>query len=855
MFGRGVYENSRPGGLALLQVIDPEGEEPPDRRPQLFVPLKRSELRGEVCGPLAALRLTHVYGYSREQCDRALEAVYRFPLPGDAAVTAVKVRFGEVEIHTRLQAREEAEAEYKEAVEAGKQAALLTRESADVFTLRVSGLRPDEEVQVETQYVQLARPQGETPTWSLRLPLATAPRYVREDEAGSRYAQGQPLALLRDPGHRFALDLGFREAGEVSSPTHALDVTEEPAGEGMQRVRLAEGEVLPDRDLVLLWSPRQQADRPTLSLLAHHEAEWLYFLALVAPPARHEPGSGVPREAVLLVDHSGSMNGAKWAATDWAVNRFLMGLTEHDYFDLGLFHNTCKWYAPAPHRATEEERQRACRYLDENRDSGGTNLGVALEQALRLPRPKGGERGRHVLVVTDAQVSDAGRIFRLADGEARHPQRRRISVLCIDAAPNSFLAHELAERGGGLARFLTSDPDQGDVTTALEDVLADWGEPVLTGLRLKVDRGGGQAAGRETSTKGHKTTIDLGDLPHGRAVWVAGRVPAGAGETLSFELSTPTTDVASYSVVAEDTGGDRSAIVALFGARRVLGLEYLMHAGLQGKELARQLERLGYSTDDLKESGPDAVYAENARREASQALKGLLIREALAYGLASAETAFVAVRSEAGEPISGSVVVPGALPSGWSDGFLSVARAAAPMGPLSLAAAPNVSAARPKGRRAGRLEQRIPARPRANRPRHLRDAAYSLAAPGETPRSARRGAGGGRPVAQYTGRPGLDKGQVVLIEQTVERETTLSQIAVEVNVDPAQLDRELALWVYVQDLAMPRARIRLADLMRLGGRRPLNLRVPAGAVVRVALVDPSGAWKTEAPTISLRITS
>ena len=41
--------------------------------------------------------------------------------------------------------------------------------------------------------------------WMLRLPLTTAPRFVREDELGSAFARGQPLALLRDPGHRFSL--------------------------------------------------------------------------------------------------------------------------------------------------------------------------------------------------------------------------------------------------------------------------------------------------------------------------------------------------------------------------------------------------------------------------------------------------------------------------------------------------------------------------------------------------------------------------------------------------------------------------------------------------------------------------
>jgi len=121
------------------------------------------------------------------------------------------------------------------------------------------------------------------------------------------------------------------------------------------------------------------------------------------------------------------------------------------------------------------------------RDSGGTDLGVALEQGLRMRREPG-TMARHVLLITDAEVSDEGRILRLADEEWERAEHRRISVLCIDAAPNSFLATELAERGGGIARFLTSAPDEEDITTALDVVLADWSQPVYADLRLCVNR-------------------------------------------------------------------------------------------------------------------------------------------------------------------------------------------------------------------------------------------------------------------------------------------------------------------------------------------------------------------------------
>ena len=133
---------------------------------------------------------------------------------------------------------------------------------------------------VETSYVQLARPDGAG--WSLRAPLATAPRYVRSDERTSRHAQGQPLALLRDPGHRFALDVTLAGAASASSATHELATT--PV-EGGLRVQLAAGEVVPDRDLVLSWQ-LPQADRPALQ--CGGTATWrraVYWLAAITPPA------------------------------------------------------------------------------------------------------------------------------------------------------------------------------------------------------------------------------------------------------------------------------------------------------------------------------------------------------------------------------------------------------------------------------------------------------------------------------------------------------------------------------------------------------------------------------------------
>jgi Ca-activated chloride channel family protein len=846
MFNPRYQENTRPDGVSVLEII-PDPDTPPEAPPRI-VPLKRTEATGNITGPLATLRLTQVYGYSRQQCDHVLEALYRFPLPGDAAVVGVRVRFGTVEIDASLKERQKAEEEYAEARQEGRQAALLTRESPDVFTLKVAGIAPEQDVTVETDYVQLARVESDG--WSLRIPLTTSPRYVRADELTSRHAQGQPLCLLRDPGHRFSLDVTLEGSGTMVSPTHRLDLT---STDDSVRVRLQDGEVLPDRDCVLTWKPLRDPEHPGLQVTVHDDSATgqVYFLARVTPPSRRPAGTGVARETILLVDHSGSMQGPKWEAADWAVKKFLAELTERDTFALGLFHDQTEWLGKGMQLARPEAVQKAVAFLEAHKDTGGTQLGVALEQALDRPRSRT-EAARHVLIVTDAEVTDAGRILRLAEEESRRPDRRRIDVLCIDAAPNAFLASELAERGGGVSKFLTSAPEELDITTALDEVLAEWAMPLFTDQRLEVDRPKLEAAGRQV-----QTGIDLGDLPAGRSVWVVGRAPRGTTGDVGFRLTAGGRELAVFRAPLAE-GRARPALKALFGARRVLGLEFVIHSGYSGEELADQVRRLGYDPDEALagvSGGKKKVYAENAREEADKALRRLLVREALDYGLASSETAFVAVRKEAGKPVEGTVVVANALPAGWSDRFLSGG-----YGGIALACAMPMMRAGGKGAFTGRI-MAARAAPASPPPAAAAPAAHSMRAMAKSVTLSAAPA----PVANsrdlFSEVPSFTGNEATLFDSSrpadaavLPEPATFVRLRVEFpdgTPSADSLDAGLSLLLFVDDPAAPRARVRLADLVRHGGERPLNIRREAGQTVRLVLEDAAGAWATAAPALKV----
>src|SRR5262249_22531501 len=102
-----TFHNSRPDGFSVLEIADDNPS-----TPRRFVPLKRTNLAGTVTGPLATLTLTQTFALP-ESSDAVVEALYRFPLPGDAAVMGVRVRFGDVEIQTTLKERQSAEEEYQ----------------------------------------------------------------------------------------------------------------------------------------------------------------------------------------------------------------------------------------------------------------------------------------------------------------------------------------------------------------------------------------------------------------------------------------------------------------------------------------------------------------------------------------------------------------------------------------------------------------------------------------------------------------------------------------------------------------------------------------------------------------------
>jgi Ca-activated chloride channel family protein len=295
---------------------------------------------------------------------------------------------------------------------------------------------------------------------------------------------------------------------------------------------------------------------------------------------------------------------------------------------------------------------------------------------------------------------------------------------------------------------------------------------------------------------------------------------------------------------------ERPALKALFGARRVLGLEFLIHSSCTGDELAERLRRLGYDPEKVltkRANEPSKVYAENERRDLEKALRGLLVGEALNYGLACSETAFVAVRTEVGKPVAGTVLVGNALPTGWSEGFLSGGGAHF----QSLGIPQSATLGLVSRLRASRVHMQFESLSSSLMPTTV--SGLSMRQPADLTQS----------TPLFSGVPKFTKGEAVLFDscraedaKKLPDRVTLSRIALRfpgATLQPESLDHEVSLLVFVDDLASPRARVKLADLMRQRGERPLNLRKLPGQAVRIVLSDPAGVWAQNAPHIEVAL--
>ncbi|MEM1414284.1 MAG: VIT domain-containing protein [Myxococcota bacterium] len=449
-----------------------------DTRPEL--PLVGTRVKAEISGFVATVQVTQSFSNPH---DRALEAVYLFPLPESAAVDDMEMHVGERVVRAQIRRRQQARREYAEARASGRRAALLEQSRPNLFVQRVANVGPGETIEVKLQYVQpLPYAEGdEGAAYELVFPMSAPPAFD----------PGAPGAVLPEEGERRradAVDLRVHVAPglplrALTSPSHAVDVRR---GDADATVTLRGDAEAASRDFVLRYAVG--GDMPEATVLAYRgpatplrdPGPQGYLSLLVQPPATGDVPPQ-PRSLTFVLDRSSSMRGPAMAQAKAVLRRVLAGLRPDDRFNVLSFSDGVEALRDAPAARDDALSRDAEAFLDEVRAVGATAMVPALERALREQAEAPASHLPMVVLLSDGYFGAEADVLRSVAGGLG---RSRFYALGVGAAQNRFLLHRAAEIGRGQAVSASLGDAPGEVAArfatlidrpVFTDVEIDWG--------------------------------------------------------------------------------------------------------------------------------------------------------------------------------------------------------------------------------------------------------------------------------------------------------------------------------------------------------------------------------------------
>ena len=452
-----------PGGGGLFTTVEGEW--------QVF-PLQHTAVAAKIAGNISRVEVTQTFA---NPYNKPLEAVYKFPLPDEAAVDDMEIRIGDRLIKGMIEKRDTARQIYEEAKQEGRTAGLLEQERANIFTQSLANILPGEQIHVTIRYTNSLKFEGGD--YEFVFPMVVAPRYMGDTSEQSDSAQLNPPLLPADrPGQDIEVGVEIDAGVPVSmvhSPTHEVAVTQ---ASFTVRVQLANKNTIPNKDLILRYRVASAATQATV--LTQGNDQGGHFATYLIPAIEYDSSEIVPKDVVFLVDTSGSQAGAAIEQSKELMRQFINGLNPQDTFTIMDFASTAKKLSEQPLANTPANREKAMDYVNSLQANGGTELMNGINTVLNFPpAPEG--RLRSLVLLTNGLIGNDQQV--LGAVQKRLQRGNRVYTFGVGSSTNHFLINRLAEIGRGTAEVLPpSEPAQKVATEFFQEI----NNPVLTNVEI-----------------------------------------------------------------------------------------------------------------------------------------------------------------------------------------------------------------------------------------------------------------------------------------------------------------------------------------------------------------------------------
>lgn len=429
--------------------------------------------------------------------DRDLEAVYSFPVPERAAVSAFTYWIDGKPVTGEVLAKEKARRVYADEKAAGREAALAEQDSHKTFDITVWPVRARDTVRVRLTYLQptgldtgigrYAYPLEEGGVDEAKLAFWTADDKVTGDFSFDlTLRSSRPVEALRLPDHpaaRITQDPGGDWQVHLGRPAPATTGAAPAADDGETRVAAAgpaslAPEVRLDRDVIVYWRLKQGLSG-SVDLVAHRAegAERGTFMLTITPDDDLAPITR-GRDWSFVLDVSGSMAG-KFATLAEGVSRGLRRMRPDDRFRIVLFNDSARLLDGGFRAATAENVDAAIRALGGVTAERGTDLYAGLNMGLD---GLDADRVSAVLLVTDG-VANLGETRKRAFLDLARRKDVRLFTFVMGNSANRPLLDALTRESGGTA-FAISNSD--DIVGAVLGATDKVGHESLRDLKLVI---------------------------------------------------------------------------------------------------------------------------------------------------------------------------------------------------------------------------------------------------------------------------------------------------------------------------------------------------------------------------------
>lgn len=406
--------------------------------------------------------LTTVEQTFRNHTDRNQEATYIFPVPRGASVDRFSMWIDGKETNGELLPAKEADKIYTDIVRRIQDPGLLEYLGNGMMRMKVFPIGPRADQKVKISFRSIAPRDGAVVEYTY--PLRT---------------DGRATATLEE----FSVKVSLKSQlaiQNVYSPTHGITVIRR--GDKEVNVEFAKEQGILDRDFQLFYGTGGGDVGVTPLVYKPVTADDGYVMLLVSPtidPARVR----TPRDLVLVLDASSSMSEIKMQQAKRALRYCLSRLGPDDRFGVIRFSTTVTRFRDELVSATPDNMERANKWVDDIRTSGGTAIWPALEEAIGMQPKAANGRAFTTIFFTDGQptVDETNADKIVKNVAAKTSGNTRIFTFGVGDDVNAAMLDQLAETTRAVSTYVRPAEDIKERVAGLYDKIS---HPVLTDLKL-----------------------------------------------------------------------------------------------------------------------------------------------------------------------------------------------------------------------------------------------------------------------------------------------------------------------------------------------------------------------------------